>query len=55
MAITGPGAPGKAILIDIGGTPGHVTAAESLGITGHVHASTAGTITRIEGFLQHRS
>jgi putative hydrolase of the HAD superfamily len=42
--------PGHALFID--DTPGHVTAAESLGIAGHVHTSTAGTIARIEHFLQ---
>jgi putative hydrolase of the HAD superfamily len=41
--------PGDALFID--DTPGHVTAAESLGMTGHVHTTTAGTITRIEDFL----
>jgi putative hydrolase of the HAD superfamily len=42
--------PAHALFID--DTPGHVTAAESLDITGHVHTSTAGTIARIEDFLQ---
>jgi putative hydrolase of the HAD superfamily len=41
---------GDALFID--DTPGHVAAAESLGITGYVHTSTAGTITRIEDFLR---
>jgi len=41
--------PGDALFID--DTPGHVTAAESLGMTGHVHTTTTGTITRIEDFL----
>jgi putative hydrolase of the HAD superfamily len=45
--------PGHALFID--DTPGHVTAAESLGITGHVHTSTADTITRIEHFLRPTS
>ena len=45
--------PGRALFID--DTPGHVTAAESLGIIGHVHTSTAGTITRIERFLRPAS
>jgi putative hydrolase of the HAD superfamily len=45
--------PGRALFID--DTPGHVTAAESLGITGHVHTSTPGTIARIEDFLQPES
>jgi putative hydrolase of the HAD superfamily len=40
---------GDALFID--DTPGHVTAAQSLGMTGHLHTSTAGTITRIEDFL----
>jgi putative hydrolase of the HAD superfamily len=43
--------PRDALFID--DTPGHVTAAQSLGITGHVHTSTADTITRIEDFLRH--
>jgi putative hydrolase of the HAD superfamily len=41
--------PGDALFID--DTPGHVTTAHSLGMTGHLHTSTAGTITRIEDFL----
>lgn len=41
--------PADALFID--DTPGHVAAAESLGMTGHLHTSTAGTITRIEEFL----
>ena len=41
---------GDALFID--DTPGHVTAAEALGVTGHLHTSTTGTITRIEDFLQ---
>jgi putative hydrolase of the HAD superfamily len=41
--------PGDALFID--DTPGHVTAAESLGMTGHVHTSTTSTISRIEDFL----
>lgn len=32
-------------------TPGHVTAAQSLGMAGHLHTSTAATITLIEDFL----
>jgi putative hydrolase of the HAD superfamily len=32
-------------------TPGHVIAAESLGMTGHVHIGTAETIARIGNFL----
>jgi putative hydrolase of the HAD superfamily len=45
--------PGDALFID--DTPGHVTAAESLGITGHVHTSAADTIARIEDFLRSGS
>jgi putative hydrolase of the HAD superfamily len=41
--------PSSALFID--DTPGHVTAAEALGMTGHLHTSTASTITRIEDFL----
>jgi hypothetical protein len=43
--------PCDALFID--DTPGHVTAAESLGMIGHLHTSTVGTITRIEAFLEH--
>jgi putative hydrolase of the HAD superfamily len=32
-------------------TAGHVRAAEALGMTGHVHTGSAGTIARIEEFL----
>jgi putative hydrolase of the HAD superfamily len=42
--------PGDALFID--DTPGHVTTAQSLGMAGHLHAGTAGTITRIEDFLR---
>jgi putative hydrolase of the HAD superfamily len=42
--------PGSALFID--DTPGHVAAAEALGMTGHLHASTGGTITRIGDFLR---
>jgi len=41
--------PGDALFID--DTPGHVTAARALGLTGHLHTSSIGTITRIEDFL----
>ncbi len=41
--------PEDALFID--DTPGHVGAAQSLGMTGHLHTSSAGTITRIENFL----
>jgi putative hydrolase of the HAD superfamily len=43
-------APGEALFID--DTPGHVAAAAALGITGHLHTGTAGTIARIEDFLR---
>jgi HAD superfamily hydrolase (TIGR01509 family) len=42
-------APGDALLID--DTPGHLAAAESLGLTGHLHLSSADTIATIERFL----
>ena len=41
--------PGRALFVD--DTPGHVAAAQALGLAGHVHTSTAATITRIEAFL----
>jgi len=41
--------PGSALFID--DTAGHVAAAEALGMTGHLHASTSGTIARIGDFL----
>ena len=41
--------PGRALFID--DTPGHVAAAEALGLAGHLHISTATTITRIEDFV----
>ena len=44
----------RAGMADIADTPGHVTAAEALGMAGHLHASTADTITRIEAFLRPR-
>jgi putative hydrolase of the HAD superfamily len=43
-------APADALFID--DTPGHVAAAEALGMTGHLHTGAIGTITRIEGFLR---
>ena len=43
-------APSDALFID--DTPGPVTAAESLGMAGCLHTSTADTITRIEDFLR---
>jgi putative hydrolase of the HAD superfamily len=45
--------PSHALFID--DTPGHVTAAESLGITGHVHTGTASTVARIERFIEPES
>lgn len=45
--------PGNVLFID--DTPGHVAAAESLGMTGHVHTGTADTIARIENFLHLRT
>ena len=41
--------PGDVLFVD--DTPGHVAAAESLGMAGHVHTTAAGTIARIEDFL----
>ncbi|ANZ20171.1 HAD family phosphatase [Streptomyces noursei] len=49
-ALRGVGArPAEALFID--DTPGHVAAASSLGISGHVHTSTADTLARIQKFL----
>jgi putative hydrolase of the HAD superfamily len=45
--------PGDALFID--DTEIYVAAAEKLGMTGHLHASTVGTITRIERFLAARA
>ena len=42
--------PGDALVID--DTPGHVAAAEALGMTGHVHTGTASTMARIADFLR---
>ncbi|MFE9750136.1 HAD-IA family hydrolase [Saccharothrix saharensis] len=42
--------PAEALFID--DTPGHVTAATSLGMSGHVHTSTADTLARIQEFLK---
>jgi putative hydrolase of the HAD superfamily len=42
--------PDAALFID--DTPGHVAAAEALGLTGHVHTSAASTMARITGFLR---
>jgi FMN phosphatase YigB (HAD superfamily) len=39
------------VTLFIDDTPGHVRAAEALGMTGHVHTGSASTIARIEGFL----
>jgi putative hydrolase of the HAD superfamily len=41
--------PGDTLFID--DTPGHVAAAEALGITGHLHTNAVGTIARIQNFL----
>jgi len=41
--------PGDALFID--DMPANVAAAQSLGITGHAHTSTASTVSRIEGFV----
>lgn len=40
--------PAQALFID--DTPGHVEAARSLGMAGHVHTGTAATVRRIEAF-----
>lgn len=42
--------PGAALFID--DTPGHVAAAEALGLTGHVHTSPASTMARVTAFLR---
>jgi putative hydrolase of the HAD superfamily len=42
-------APADALFVD--DTPGHVDAARSLGMTGHLHTRTAETLTRIEKFV----
>ncbi len=42
-------APAGALFID--DTPGHVAAAQALGIAGHVHADSASTIEAIQDFL----
>jgi putative hydrolase of the HAD superfamily len=44
--------PAGALFID--DTPGHVDAARSLGMTGHIHVDAAGTIARIDNFLRPR-
>ncbi|ONI80421.1 hypothetical protein ALI22I_44720 [Saccharothrix sp. ALI-22-I] len=50
-ALRGVGArPAEALFID--DTPGHVAAARSLGMTGHVHTSTTDTLARIQKFLE---
>jgi putative hydrolase of the HAD superfamily len=41
--------PGSALFID--DTPGHVVAAQALGMTGHLHTGTASTITQIKDFI----
>lgn len=42
--------PADALFID--DTPGHVAAARSLGMSGHVHTSTTDTLARIQEFLK---
>jgi putative hydrolase of the HAD superfamily len=42
--------PADALFID--DTPGHVAAATSLGMTGHVHTSSGDTLARIREFLR---
>jgi putative hydrolase of the HAD superfamily len=42
--------PADALFID--DTPGHVKAARSLGMSGHLHTRTSETLTRIEEFLE---
>ena len=42
--------PADTLFID--DTPGHVTTAETLGMTGHLHTNTKDTITRITDFLR---
>jgi putative hydrolase of the HAD superfamily len=44
--------PADALFVD--DTPGHVAAAQALGIAGHVHTGTAGTIAAIRDFLSRR-
>lgn len=41
-------APGDALFVD--DTPGHVAAAEALGMAGHVHTDATSTTARIEAF-----
>jgi putative hydrolase of the HAD superfamily len=45
--------PRDALFID--DTPGHVAAAEALGMTGHVHTSTTQTIARVGRFIRPRA
>jgi putative hydrolase of the HAD superfamily len=45
-------APGDALFVD--DTPGHVAAAEALGLAGHVHRNTAGTIARIDDWVRQQ-
>ena len=45
--------PGDALFID--DTPGHVAAAQALGIAGHVHTDSASTIEAIQDFLAKSS
>jgi putative hydrolase of the HAD superfamily len=44
--------PGAALFVD--DTPGHVAAAEALGLAGHVHTGAASTMARITEFLGGR-
>ncbi|MER7985101.1 HAD family phosphatase [Streptomyces noursei] len=45
----GVAAPARALFVD--DTAGHVRAARALGMAGHLHADTRGTLARIEGFV----
>lgn len=42
----------RAETLFIDDTPGHVAAARSLGMAGHVHTSSSGTLARIREFVQ---
>ena len=44
-------AAGPAAALFVDDTPGHVAAAEALGLTGHVHTGAASTMARITEFL----
>jgi putative hydrolase of the HAD superfamily len=41
--------PGQALFID--DTPGHVAAAQALGMAGHVHTGSQTTVAAIEAFM----